>query len=125
VGQAWERLPPPRPSVSLEIVTDDGRSVFFNLGPHPPRQWPEDVDLVHCLWLELNESDPGAKLHHRDVVGVALRRMDDQLRSAKADEVMLDVTKEVSYRQPPVLETMQLDETAPPDEFIGARDERS
>jgi hypothetical protein len=113
VGQAWERLPPPRPSVSLEIVKDDGRSVFFNLGPHPPRLWPEDVDLVHRLWLELSERDPGAKLHHRDVVGVALRRMEEQLRSAKADEVMLDVTKEVSHRHPPEPETMQLDETNP------------
>ena len=119
VGQAWERLPPPRPSVSLEIVTDDGRSVFFNLGPHPPRLWPEDVDRVHRLWLELSERDPGAKLRHRDIVGVALRRMEEQLRSAMADEVMSDVIKEVSHRQPPSLETTSQDET------IGARDGRS
>ncbi|HYL35719.1 MAG TPA: APC family permease [Bryobacteraceae bacterium] len=101
VGQAWERLPVPRPSLSLEIVTDDGKSMFFNLGPHPPRLWPEDVDLVHRLWLELSEKEPGAKLHHRDVVGTALRRMEEQLRSAKADEVIQDVMREVSHRQPP------------------------
>ena len=29
-------------------------SVFFNLGPHPPRLWPEDIDLAHRLWLELS-----------------------------------------------------------------------
>jgi hypothetical protein len=39
--------------------------------------------------------------------------MEEQLRSAKADEVMLDVTKEVSHRQAPEPETMQLDETNP------------
>jgi hypothetical protein len=39
--------------------------------------------------------------------------MEEQLRSAKADEVMLDVTKEVSHRQPPALDTLQLDETNP------------
>ena len=100
VGQAWERLPAPRPSVSLEIVNDSGQSIFFNLGPHPPRLWPEDVELVHRLWLELSERDPGAKLHHRDVVGVALRRMEEQLRSPKADEVLSDVVREVSHRQP-------------------------
>ncbi len=111
VGQAWERLAPPRPSVSLEIVDDDGKSVFFNLGPHPPRLWPEDVDLVHRLWLELSERDPGAKLHHRDIVGVALRRMEEQLRSAKADDVMSDVIKEVSHRQAPSPETL-LDEAS-------------
>jgi amino acid transporter len=101
VGQAWERLSPPRPSVSLEIVNDVGQSVFFNLGPHPPRLWPEDVDLVHRLWLELSEKDPGAKLHHRDIVGVALRRMEEELRSGKEDEIISDVIREVSHRQPP------------------------
>ena len=38
VGQAWERLPPPRPSVSLEIVTDGGdpRMLgFFSGVPYP------------------------------------------------------------------------------------------
>jgi len=100
VGLAWERLPAPRPSLSLEIVTDDGKSVFFNLGPHPPRLWPEDVDLVHHLWLELSEKEPSAKLHHRDVVGVALRRMEEQLRSGQADDVITDILREIGPRQP-------------------------
>ena len=46
-----------------------GRRSYVNLGPHPPRLWPEDVDLVHEMWLELSEKYAGAKLHHRDVVG--------------------------------------------------------
>ncbi|HLH31389.1 MAG TPA: APC family permease, partial [Terriglobia bacterium] len=75
IGRAWERLPEPRHAFSLEIISPDRPSIFVNLGPHPPRLWPEDVDLVHELWLELSE-DFGSKLHHRDVVGVALRRMD-------------------------------------------------
>jgi amino acid transporter len=100
VGQAWERLPAPRPSLSLEIVTDEGKSVFFNLGPHPPRLWPEDVDLVHRLWLELSEKEPRAKLHHRDVVGVALRRMEEQLRSGQVDDVITDVMREIGHRHP-------------------------
>ena len=50
-------------------------AVFFNLGPHPPRLWPEDIDLAHRLWLELSAMGPGSKLHHRDIIGVALRRM--------------------------------------------------
>ena len=104
VGQAWERLPAPRPSVSLEIVSDDGQSVFFNLGPHPPQLWPEDVERVHQLWLELCEKGSGAKLHHRDIIGVALRRMEEQLRSPQSQEVLTDVILEVSHRQPPPLE---------------------
>jgi amino acid transporter len=116
VGQAWERLPAPRPSLSLEIVTDDGQSVFFNLGPHPPRLWPEDVELVHRLWLELSEKDPNAKLHHRDIIGVALRRMEEQLRSGKTDDVITDVMREVGHRQPPALITTSPDgNLEPPD----------
>jgi hypothetical protein len=39
-------------------------------------------------------------LHHRDIIGVALRRMEEQLRSPQAPEVLTDVVREVSHRQP-------------------------
>jgi hypothetical protein len=96
VGVYWERLPEPRPSMSLEIVLENQKDVvFFNLGPHPPRLWPEDVDLAHKLWLDLSKRGPGAKLHHRDVIGVALRRMKDELSSTRAQEVIDDIMREV------------------------------
>ena len=96
VGVYWERLPEPRPSMSLEIVLENQKDVvFFNLGPHPPRLWPEDVDLAHKLWLDLSKRGPGSKLHHRDVIGVALRRMKDELNSTRAQEVIDDIMREV------------------------------
>jgi amino acid transporter/nucleotide-binding universal stress UspA family protein len=96
VGHEWEKLPEPRPSLSLEVVLENQKdTVFFNLGPHPPRLWPEDVDLVHAMWLELSAMGPGAKLHHRDVIGAALRRMASDLKKGKAGEVMQDVMREV------------------------------
>jgi uncharacterized protein YjeT (DUF2065 family) len=96
VGEAWETLPQPRPSLSLEIIApDQPQSVYFNLGPHPPRLWPEDVELVHNLWLELTEKGLGSKLHHRDVVGVALRRLQKQLHSGEELGVMNDLVQEV------------------------------
>jgi len=94
VGQYWEKLPQPRPAISLEVVLPDEKSVFFNLGPHPPRLWPEDVDLLHRLWLELSDETSGAKLHHRDVVGVALQRLETQLRDEQRGGVLEDVRKE-------------------------------
>ena len=97
VGHYWEQLPEPRPSLSLEIVLENQKDVvFFNLGPHPPRLWPEDIDLVHRLWLELSARGPGSKLHHRDIVGVALRRMAAELNSGRAPEVVDDVLREVA-----------------------------
>src|SRR5262249_42796936 len=77
-------------------------SMFVNLGPHPPRLWPEDVDRAHELWLELTEY-AGSKLHHRDVVGVALRRMQDQLRSNGRDEVLRDIMDEVEHHKVPAV----------------------
>ena len=32
-----------RGTVSLEVISPDRPSTFVNLGPHPPRLWPEDA----------------------------------------------------------------------------------
>jgi amino acid transporter len=101
IGRAWERLPEPRHAFSLEIITPDRPAIYVNLGPHPPRLWPEDVDRVHELWLELSEKYAGSKLHHRDIVGVALRRMQEQLNSQDRGEVVKDILEEVEHRKEP------------------------
>ena len=101
IGRAWERLPEPRHAFSLEIITPGRPSIFVNLGPHPPRLWPEDVDIVHEMWLELSEKYAGAKLHHRDIVGVALRRMQEQLQSQERDGVVKDILEEVTHHKEP------------------------
>jgi len=98
IGQAWERLPEPRHAFALEITSPGRKSTFVNLGPHPPRLWPEDVGLVHGMWLDLSEHGLGSKLHHRDIVGVALRRMQAQLNGEERDEVMQDILSEVDHR---------------------------
>jgi amino acid transporter len=96
-GDAWEQLPHPRPQLSLEIIDEvDGKRTYFNLGPHPPRLWPEDMELLHSLWLELSEKGLGYKLHHRDVVRVALQRLRNDLRSKNEKEVIIDVRTEAS-----------------------------
>jgi hypothetical protein len=101
VGEAWEQLPPPRPSLSLEVVMPDpNQSMYFNLGPHPPRLWPEDVDLTHRLWLELIGRGAGDELRHRDVVSVALRRLNRELQTPEGDEILRDVVATVQAHGP-------------------------
>ena len=94
IGLAWENLPEPRHPFSLEIIAPERPSVYVNLGPHPPRLWPEDLDRAHELWLQL-QANFGSRVHHRDVVGVALRRLQKDLESEKRDEVLEDLNKEL------------------------------
>ena len=97
IGLAWEQLPAEsRQSFSLEIIRPGRQSVFVNLGPHPPRLWPEDLDRLHELWLQLTEEEGcGSKLHHRDVVGVALRRLEKELTGEQRDQVLEDLRNQL------------------------------
>ncbi len=102
IGEAWEQLPAPRPALSLEILSNDaGGHHMYSLGPHQPRLWPSDIDLVHQIWQELaDRPGVGGRLHHRDVVGVALRRLEQQLHSKSHTEVIADVESEMSREKP-------------------------
>ena len=96
IGLAWENLPEPRHSFSLEIIRPDRPSMFVNLGPHPPRLWPEDVDRLHDLWLQLSEEQSvGSRLHHRDVVGLALRRLEKDLGGDDRTDVLQELMKDL------------------------------
>jgi len=96
IGLAWERLPEPRHPFSLEIINPDRPSTYVNLGPHPPRLWPEDVDKLHELWLRLSAADAlGSKLHHRDVVGLALRRLERDLCTPNQADVIQELEREL------------------------------
>jgi amino acid transporter len=96
IGNAWEKLPEPRHPFSLEVISPGRPSVFVNLGPHPPRLWPEDVDRLHELWLRLSDSDDfGCKLHHRDVLGAALRRLEKDLSCDRRPEAIEDIQREL------------------------------
>jgi amino acid transporter len=92
IGLAWERLPPPRHPFSLEVIDPGRPSAYVNLGPHPPRLWPEDVDRLHELWLSLSSrAEIGSRLHHRDVVGLALQRLERELEGPQKGEILSEV----------------------------------
>jgi uncharacterized membrane protein HdeD (DUF308 family) len=96
IGLAWESLPEPRHAFSLEVISPDRPSIYVNLGPHPPRLWPEDVDRLHELWLRMSEAEGvGSKLHHRDIVGVALRRLERDLTAGERDQVLKDLSDQL------------------------------
>jgi len=98
IGLAWENLPEPRQPISLEIISPSRTSTFVNLGPHPPRLWPEDLDRLHHVWLNLSDKVFGSSLHHRDVLGVALRRLERDLSDGgRRDEALEDIRRELRH----------------------------
>ena len=80
IGLAWENLPEPRHPFALALIRANQPPTHINLGPHPPRLWPDDVTRVHELWLKLTRDERlGAHLHHRDIVAASLRRLEAEL----------------------------------------------
>ena len=88
IGLAWERMPDPRPSVTLEIFTPTGQEEIFYLGPHAPRLTPKEVDLLHKLWLELGEKLPNEEVHHHDIVHFALDEVEREIAQGQGDDVL-------------------------------------
>ena len=78
------------------MISPDRPSTYVNLGPHPPRLWPDDLDRLHEIWLRLSaQENLGAKLHHRDVIGLALRRLSVDLDTAKREEIVDSLEREI------------------------------
>ena len=51
------------------------------------------------MWLEVSDKYAGSKVHHRDIVGVALRRMQKDLQTNDREEVVGDILEELSHRK--------------------------
>jgi amino acid transporter len=75
VGQAWEALPEPKRQFEFFVVMPDGTAQTYHIGPHAPALQPDDVQLVHRLWLTFRRDPEMAKLHHSDIVTYALTRL--------------------------------------------------
>jgi len=89
LGRAWERLPEkPRRQVAFRVIEPNGSEHVVHLGAHAPRLTEDDVNLIHKLWIQVSNIPSRRKVHHRDVVRVALNRLEKDLRGES--DVMLD-----------------------------------
>ena len=88
IGTAWEKMPEPRPQVSLEIFAPSGAEQVFYLGPHAPRLTPKEIDLLHKVWLEFSDRLPGKEIHHHDIVHFALTEVEREMADGSTDEVL-------------------------------------
>jgi amino acid transporter len=97
-GDAWERLPEPKPRLVFEVRLPNGVSREYYLGPHVPRLRNQDLDLLHRLWLEITSDPRFAGAHHYHVVAVALEELERELSSEKRAEVLDKLWRELQKR---------------------------
>jgi amino acid transporter len=97
-GDAWERLPDPKPRLVMEIRLPNGMSREYYLGPHTPRLRNQDLDLLHRIWLEITSDPRFAGAHHFHVIAVALQELEQELHSAKRAEILDKLQQELQRR---------------------------
>jgi hypothetical protein len=94
-GDAWERLPEPRPNIALEIHSPDHSVEEYFLGPHTPRLREQDLELLHKIWLNVSEKPELASLHHYHIIGMALERLQERLEGPQREEILALLEKEL------------------------------
>jgi len=100
-GDAWERLPEPRPVVTLEIHQPTGAVFEIPLGPHTPRLRPQDVELMHKLWLEITSDPHYAGAHHYHIVALALEELQRELKTDEREKLLAKLLEEMHRNGPP------------------------
>jgi amino acid transporter len=87
IGQAWEALPEPKRQLNFYVINPSGESKVYYLGPHAPSLRPDDVQLVHRLWLNIRRDPSIQDLHHSDIITYALTRLASQYAREKQEIV--------------------------------------
>ena len=88
LGQAWDRVEDSdKLRTQLVAYKLSGEIQTYLLGPHAPTLTPEDLDLIHKLWLEA-VAEIGIDVHHRDVVRVALEKLHGEIDGRGRKEAM-------------------------------------
>ncbi len=103
LGQSWERVEN-SDKLRTQLITYklSGEIQTYVLGPHAPTLTPDDLDLIHKLWLEA-ASEIGVDVHHRDVVRVALEKLRGDIEGGQRKEAMERIRRQA--RRPAARDT--------------------
>ena len=99
-GDAWERLPEPRPRLTLEVCAPDGSVREYSLGPHSPRMRPQDVELMHKLWLDITADPKFAGAHHYHIMALALEELKRELTTEQRAQLLQKLHDEMNPPNP-------------------------
>jgi hypothetical protein len=94
-GDAWERLPDPKPRLTLEVYSPDGSVREYLLGPHAPRLRPQDLELLHSLWLQITSDPRYAGAHHYHIVALALEELRRELSTEQRAQLLEKLGQEM------------------------------
>jgi hypothetical protein len=94
-GDAWERLPEPREGMKLKVMSAEGQTWTYSLGPHSPRLRDEDLALLHKLWLQLSADPELRTVHHYHVIALALNELRRELNGPRREHVLRDLELEM------------------------------
>jgi len=90
MGLAWEALAEPKRQFNFYVIHPSGEVKVFYIGPHAPALSPDDVQLVHRLWLNMRRDPSMQDLHHSDIITYALTRLAGQYAREK-QEIIRDL----------------------------------
>jgi amino acid transporter len=85
LGQAWDALPQPKRQFNYYVIGESGETKVFYIGPHAPALSPDDVQLVHRLWVNMRRDPSMQELHHGDIITYALTHLAGQYAREKQD----------------------------------------
>ncbi|MCX6545276.1 MAG: APC family permease [Acidobacteria bacterium] len=88
LGEAWDRIDKDRDFRSRLVVCQrSGALEMYQLGLHVPPLTPEDLELIHKLWLDA-VAKLGLQVHHRDVVRTAIEELAGDLSAGARDRAV-------------------------------------
>jgi nucleotide-binding universal stress UspA family protein len=94
-GDAWEKLPEPRPRITLEVHLPDGTIREYPLGPHTPRMRPQDLELMHKVWLDVTSDPNYCGAHHYHIVALALEELQRELSTEQRTALLAKLNEEL------------------------------
>ena len=103
LGRAWESAPEPKRQFVLQVVRPDLTVDTFRIGPHAPTMKSEDVHLVHRLWLNITKEMGMDRVHHSDVVTLALTRFARDYAGRDRSEILRELKRGEGHSASPAV----------------------
>jgi len=83
----------------MEVYAPDGTVREYSLGPHEPRLRPQDVELMHKLWLAITADPKFAGAHHYHIVALALEELQRELTTDQRAQLLAKLQDEMGRRE--------------------------